>query len=388
MDEYLDFLESNEDGTEIEEQDEFESNETPFDAEKIRIEQRMLSLKYMKELIDSNYLNLSPDFQRNKVWKETKRKSLLIESLMLRIPIPAFYFYEDEDSLLNVIDGLQRLNTINDFLNDRFRLKNLQYLQEVCGGKTFSELDNKYKTRIYMTQFSVNVIDARTPSQVKYDLFRRINTGGVPLNSQEIRNSIAKPHVRKFLKRLANSQEFLLATDNGVNDVRMSAQELVLRFIAFYLAYNFDSHELKYYKSDLELFIDKAFEKVNKMSIQELDEMENEFIFAMSNVYKLFGKFSFRKYDKVDQENGYKRKKLVNKSLFTSLSVILSQYEIDDIESRKDILKIALRKLSDLVSEDEQFSSCLTVGTNVARNVQYNFYRIRLLVEEIFDEIY
>lgn len=386
MNEYLDLFES--DGTEVEEQDDFESDETPFDAEKIRIEQRMLSLKYMKELIDTKYLNLSPDFQRNKVWKENKRKSLLIESLMLRIPIPAFYFYEDEDSLLNVIDGLQRLNTINDFLNDGFRLKNLQYLQGICGGKTFSELDNKYKTRIYMTQFSVNVIDARTPSQVKYDLFRRINTGGVPLNSQEIRNSISKPHVRKFLKRLANSKEFLLATDNGVNDVRMSAQELVLRFIAFYLAYDFDNHELKYYKSDLELFIDKAFEKVNKMSIQELDKLEYEFIFAMSNVYKLFGKFSFRKYDRFDQDNRYIKKKLVNKSLFTSLSVILSQYEIDDIESKNEVLEIALRKLSDLVSEDEQFSSCLTVGTNVARNVQYNFYQIRLLVEEIFDEIY
>lgn len=386
MNEYLDLFES--DGTEVEEQDDFESDETPFDAEKIRIEQRMLSLKYMKELIDTKYLNLSPDFQRNKVWKENKRKSLLIESLMLRIPIPAFYFYEDEDSLLNVIDGLQRLNTINDFLNDGFRLKNLQYLQGICGGKTFSELDNKYKTRIYMTQFSVNVIDARTPSQVKYDLFRRINTGGVPLNSQEIRNSISKPHVRKFLKRLANSKEFLLATDNGVNDVRMSAQELVLRFIAFYLAYDFDNHELKYYKSDLELFIDKAFEKVNKMSIQELDKLEYEFIFAMSNVYKLFGKFSFRKYDRFDRDNRYIKKKLVNKSLFTSLSVILSQYEIDDIESKNEVLEIALRKLSDLVSEDEQFSSCLTVGTNVARNVQYNFYQIRLLVEEIFDEIY
>lgn len=186
------------DGTEHETQFEHESEETPFDADKIRIEQRMVSLKYMKELIDMDLLNLAPDFQRNYVWSEPKRKSLLIESLILRIPIPAFYFYEDEDSILHVIDGLQRLTTINDYLNSEFKLKHLQYLHESCNNKTFKELDNKQRQRIFMTQFSVNIIDARTPSQVKYDLFRRINTGGVSLNAQEIRNSIAKPQIRYF----------------------------------------------------------------------------------------------------------------------------------------------------------------------------------------------
>lgn len=385
MDEFLaDSYQNNNDGIEEEQEIEFESEETPFDAEKIRIEQRMLSLKYTKELIDSNFLNLNPDFQRNIVWRDNKRKSLLIESLMLRIPIPAFYFYEDEDSFLNVIDGLQRLNTINEFLDGKFKLKNLQYLQETCGGKTFYGLDNKYKTRIYMTQFSVNVIDARTPTQVKYDLFRRINTGGVPLNSQEIRNSIAKPQVRDFLSRLAKSEEFLRATDNGVNDTRMAAQELILRYMAFYMAYDFSYSELHYMKSNLELFIDQAFEKINKMGKNELEYLENNFLIAMNNSFKLFGKCSFRKYDQNDFNINIRRKKrLLNKSLFTSLSVLLTNYSsgiLDKVGEGE-----ALDKLTELLSNDEQFSNCLTVGTNSAQNVQYNFLKVRTMLEELLE---
>ncbi|PEQ92943.1 hypothetical protein CN481_14230 [Bacillus sp. AFS006103] len=371
------------DGIEPESLMEVESEETPFDADKIRIEQRMLSLKYMKELIDTNFMNLSPDFQRNRVWKEIKRKSLLIESLMLRIPIPAFYFYEDEESILHVIDGVQRLHTINDFLNDKFKLKHLQYLHETCDNKYFDNLENKHKQRIFMTQFSVNIIDARTPSQVKYDLFRRINTGGVSLNAQEIRNSIAKPHVRKLLKRLSHSEEFKLATDNSINDDRMAAQELVLRYIAFYMAYDYRNRELNYKKSDLELFLDNAFEKINKMNEIELSLFEENFKKSMRNAYLLFRNKSFRKYNK-SNING--KKQLINKSLFTSMSVILSYTRINPLisESKQNMV---FQMFVDLITKDQQYSDCLTIGTNSINRVHYNFYLTRILLEEIFGEL-
>lgn len=382
VDDNLDMYEKKFDyGIEEEEIEDFESEETPFDAEKIRIEQRMLSLKYVKELIDDGSLNLNPDFQRNVVWKEVKRKSLLIESLMLRIPIPAFYFYEDDDSFLNVIDGLQRLNTINEYLNGKFKLKNLQYLDKLCGGKKFADLDKKYRTRIFMTQFSVNIIDARTPTQVKYDLFRRINTGGMPLNAQEIRNSIAKPHIRDFLKRLSNSEEFLLATNSSVNDTRMAAQELILRYIAFDFAYDFDSGELKYDRSDLELFIDNVFERINKFKEDELKEIERKFLRSMNNAFILFGEYGFRKYNNLDAENNYSKRKLVNKSLFSSLSVILTYYTSVEISEMKE--KDALKEITDLITRDEVFSDSLTVGTNSVANVQYNFKNIRKTMEDL-----
>lgn len=376
-------LELHDDGTEEETLVDHESEETPFDADKIRIEQRMLSLKYMKELINDGMMDLSPEFQRNYVWNEIKRKSLLIESLILRIPIPAFYFYEDDESILHVIDGVQRLTTINLFLDGKFRLKHLQYLHENCDNKKFDELDNKYKQRIHMTQFSVNVIDARTPTQVKYDLFRRINTGGVALNSQEIRNSIAKPSVRKFLKKLANSDEFLVATGGGVKDVRMTAQELVLRFVAFYEAYDWDNNIINYNKSDLEEFLDKAFERINNMNELELRSMEQRFTVAMKNSYKLFGERCFRKYNRNNMDMG---RKLVNKSLFASVSVILSHYNDSDVPRVGDTL--AFKELVELISEDNVYSNCLTSGTNAVNSVQYNFKKTRELLEGVLIRAY
>jgi uncharacterized protein with ParB-like and HNH nuclease domain len=79
-------------------------------------------------------IDLTPDFQRNLVWDDL-RKSRLIESILLRIPLPIFYFAQDEDGRISVVDGLQRLSTIRDFMNNNFRLNNLEYLQEKCWGK-------------------------------------------------------------------------------------------------------------------------------------------------------------------------------------------------------------------------------------------------------------
>lgn len=151
-----------------------ETNEKPFEAEKIRVDQQMLSVKYMLELMDQNLIELNPGYQRHYVWKENKRKSLLIESLMLRIPIPAFYFYENEDGIYQVIDGQQRLNTIKEFVDGKFALSGLEYLGEQYNKKRFKDIDIKYVQRIYRTQIAVNILDAGSPKKVIYDIFRRV----------------------------------------------------------------------------------------------------------------------------------------------------------------------------------------------------------------------
>ena len=125
IDERLGFEDSDEMYSESQEET---TNEQPFDADKIRIEQQMLSVKYVFELYEDKLLDTNPNFQRKPVWKENKRKSLLIESLMLRIPIPAFYFYENENGLFQVIDGQQRLITIFEFLQGKFKLSGLEYI--------------------------------------------------------------------------------------------------------------------------------------------------------------------------------------------------------------------------------------------------------------------
>lgn len=205
------------------------NDEQPFNADSIRIDQQTLSLKYMYELYQSGALTPNPGFQREYVWKTRKRKSRLIESLMLKIPIPAFYFYEREDASFLVIDGQQRLTTIFDFLDGKFKLYGLEYLGKQYNGKTFKDLAPKYQQRINRTQFNINVLDDRSPQKVIYDIFRRVNSGGMPLNPQEMRNALCSDKVREFLKKGANSPVFIAATRKKISDLRLDRQETFLR---------------------------------------------------------------------------------------------------------------------------------------------------------------
>lgn len=276
----------------IEGEDEDEQ-EIPYAADKIRVNSNMFSVFQIKRLIDREMLDLMPAFQRKEVW-DNRRKSLLIESLMLRIPIPAFYFDEDNNGKKTVIDGLQRLSAISGYMNGDFALSGLQYLQKECGGCLFDELQQKYQTRIEDSQLTVNVLDSRSPKNVKFDIFRRVNTGGVPLNAQEIRNVMASDSTRKFLLRMAGSSEFLKATKNRINDMRMDAQELCLRFIAFYNRYDPVTHTI----NDLQktgIMLDECIEILNQSTDWERDNLFSVFKASMDKCAALFGEKAFTK---------------------------------------------------------------------------------------------
>jgi hypothetical protein len=228
-----------------------EAEETPYDPEKIRVDTKQLSLRQVYDMMELEDIDLTPDFQRNLVWDDL-RKSRLIESILLRIPLPIFYFAQDEDGKMSVVDGLQRLSTIRKFMNNEFKLNNLEYLKEKCGGKYYSAknkdntdngkpaIHSKYFRWINMTQITVNVIDPSSPFKLKYDIFRRINTGGQPLNAQEIRNCLASRPLRAALREMASLPSFKEATGWSVKDVRMESQELALRFILSYGKYQTD----------------------------------------------------------------------------------------------------------------------------------------------------
>lgn len=308
-----------------------EEAEQPFDAEKIRVDQQMLSIKYMLELMEQNLIELNPGYQRRRVWKDNKRKSLLIESLMLRIPIPAFYFYENEDGKYQVIDGQQRLTTIKEFVNGEFRLTGLEYLGSDYNKKKFEDLDTKYIQRIYRTQIAVNILDARSPKNVIYDIFRRVNTGGMNLNPQEMRNAICKQEVRDFLVKSTCNHNYLSATRGRVCDDRMDSQELVLRFYAFYKAYDYEKNILHYDYSNIATMLDDAIENLNKMKPENREVLFQKFDLAMRRSWEAFGKCAFSKIY-CDGSTVNRNMDYINKSLFSSFSVLLMDSKYDDID--------------------------------------------------------
>lgn len=356
--------------------------EKPFDADKIRIEQQMLSAKYVFELYEMGILKTNPNFQRKPIWKESKRKSLLIESLMLRIPIPAFYFYEDEDGHFQVIDGQQRLLTIFEFMQGKFKLHGLEYIGETCNKKTFNELDERYKQRINRTQLAVNILDARSPHRVIYDIFRRINTGGIPLTPQEMRNAICKEEAREYLLRGINSAFYLSATRNKINDLRMDSQELFLRFVAFYRKYDFEKRRLNPYNhSKLVDFLDDEISELPTLTIQQRNTIFEAFESSMKNCKALFGNFAFVKIYIADNTNtiGSKRD-LINKSLFTAFSVVLANpaYSKLDLEKyRKSTLEALARAL-----QKSEYENAISGATGDKRNIILCFKYSQEVIDE------
>ncbi|MCD8133344.1 MAG: DUF262 domain-containing protein [Clostridiales bacterium] len=342
--------------------------EFPYNVKDIRIDQKMITAFQIEHWINHGELDLQPDFQRNLVW-DVQRKTALIESMMMRIPIPAFYLSEESDGKKYVIDGLQRFSAIHEFMTDGYQLKKMQYLKS-CEKKSFNQLDKKFRTYIEDTILYVNILDERCPQMVKFDVFRRVNTGGIPLNPQEIRNIMAAPGVRKLLKSMAGCEEFLRVTNNRIRDIRMGAQQLCLRFLTVYDIYDWDQHVLNDYHGLLRM-MDAKILSLNAQQPDILIHLLEEFKRIMSQCEIVLGKESFCK----------PGSKVINKSIFTAWSVVLANVHIDraKLESSSEILK---RKYHSLL-KDYKFYNSITSSTGTRSNIEISIEGIRGIVEEI-----
>lgn len=350
-------------------------DETPYDPDKIRVDTKSFSLHQIYDMIKRGDINLTPDFQRNIVW-DNQRKSRLIESILMRIPLPMFYFAQDEEGRISVVDGLQRLSTIRDFMDNKFQLRKLEYLGEKCDGKVYTHedlkkaIDAKYYRWFNMTQITVNVIDPSSPFKLKYDIFRRINTGGLPLNAQEIRNCLSSDELRIALHKMANLPSFKEATGYSIKDVRMEAQELALRFIMFHRKYTSDKTLINY-NGNIEAELNTLTETLSKAKKYDFSYYINLFDNAMKNAHHLFGRYSFRKC-KVEHINFNANRQLINKALFVSWGVLLSEIDFDNLKTLNEFESFAM-PLAYKVSSETELYLYLSYSTNSKANIQAAF---------------
>lgn len=352
----------------------------PYDPEFIRVDTKPFNISLVFEMIKEGDIDLSPDFQRHFVWTDVGARSRLIESIMLRIPLPVFYLAQDNEGRLQVVDGLQRLTVIEQFLSGNLKLRDLEYLTEE-EGKIFSHEDpskcisQRFRKRILQTQLLMNIIDPQTPADVKFDIFKRINQGGRPLNAQEIRNCMASPSTRELLHTLSESAEFLRATCNSVGTVRMQDQELALRFIAFLLAEEGIMHS---YPGNMERFLDQAVDLLNR-EVDHHSFINTSFKRSMNNSLHLFGDYAFRKCQPEDLEEGARRK-LMNNSLFTTWSVALARLPESDVaQVRKGSFA---ELLAHELENDPEYYDSVSFGTNDRRRLAYAFEKARELLAE------
>jgi hypothetical protein len=245
----------------------------PFSTKDIKITHATIALSSLLKRLEYNEIDLNPDFQRHaNLWTRGKM-SRLIESVLLKLPLPVFYFDVSNPDKWIVVDGLQRLSTLKKFVVDKeLKLYDLEFLKDL-EGKKYDDLDRSLKRVIDETQIITYQIEAQTPKEVRYSIFNRINTGGLSLNAQEIRQALnQKGKGVLFLENVANNKKFKKIV--GISSQRMSDRELVLRFMAFKLT-RFQNSKV----NDISSFLDSAMEKLDAIkNDDQLNSLKEQFI--------------------------------------------------------------------------------------------------------------
>ncbi|WP_067583893.1 DUF262 domain-containing protein [Endozoicomonas ascidiicola] len=348
----------------------------PFNPSEIDIAVSPVSMDSLIERIEHEEIDLNTDFQRRADLWSPNKMSRLIESILIRLPLPAFYFdASDEDKWL-VVDGLQRLSAIRRFVIDKekpLRLHGLEFLSKELKGKTYDELPRVYKRRLKECQVTTYQIRPTTPTEIKYSIFQRINTGGLTLNNQEIRHAMAKPRERDFLKKCAENQHLIMTM--GDQSRRMSDQEHVLRFFAFF------QHDFQTSKKNITAFLDDMLEEIKQKTDAELASMKCLFDTAIERCNRLLGDDAFLKI--LDGSQKQKRK---SSTLFEVWSVCLGRYEPEEfaiLESSRDVVKARNREL---LKDDTEFFNAITYSTQKVENVRIRHERVKNLLDQILRE--
>lgn len=380
----------------------------PFDPKSISIDAKAISMDAVIRRIRQGTIRLAPPFQRQLVWDE-RRQSQLIESLMLKIPLPMFYVAADEDGNWDVVDGLQRLTTLKRFvLGEKYLatgdesqrgeglcLKNLEFWGDHYNGAVFKQLPPAIANNIMETELRFTIINPGTPDEVKFTIFKRINTGGLPLSAQEIRHALYQGSATDLLEELVNTKEYKQATNESVNDSRMAGRELCLRFLAFSLRSPQD-----YKRADMDLFLNETmriincitaakppncFNKIFKDSAtpniryMSIEELKNRFKMSMKRSYSIFGKHTFRK------SIGNEKRSPINKTLFETWGNILADLSDTDYETLQKGKNRLLSRYSEKI-KDTEFVNLLARDSWKAASVKNRYNQLNKLVRSVIDE--
>ncbi len=345
----------------------------PFNPEKIRVRTVNPVVEQLASRIKHEEIDLSPDFQRMRgIWRLIQ-KSRLIESLLLKIPIPVFYVAADDCDNWSVVDGVQRISTIYDYMNNDFALEGMEYLSNLEGNK-YDLLPRSMCRRIRETQLIVNVIEPGTPIEVMFNIFHRINTGGMRLNGQEIRHALNPGPVRDYLKNLAASEEFRRATADSIKKERMVDRECVLRFLAFHIS-PWECYGNNKDSNNIDSYLVETMQRLNKMNQEELGKVESVFKKSMKAAAEIFGTNAFRK-----PTNGSSRNP-INKALLEAWSVGLARQSVSELEKLAENREILQQRFLELLGRDHDFDKSISTSTGDPQRVKKRFNSIQHLIE-------
>lgn len=263
---------------------------------------------FVSALSKQGYMNVRPFYQRRKRWN-VSQKSRLIESFIMNIPVPPLFVYEKDFNQYEVMDGQQRISALKEFYAGEFKLSGLEIWPEL-NGRTYSSLPSQVRQGLDRRSISYVVVlkesseDADSATFLQQTVFERLNTGGVKLERQEIRNCLFQGNFNDLLLDL--SSHSILRKAWGIpiveqeeeedptllkNNIyrKMKDAELVLRFFAL--------RHANHYTRGMQGFLDLYMSRAQSFSEMDLDFLDKLFISTLETAHEVFGDLLFRPFD-------------------------------------------------------------------------------------------
>lgn len=342
----------------------------PFSPSEIELISPPMNLGDLIDKLAHGEINLDTDFQREGNLWEPQKQSRLIESVLLGLRLPAFYFEKVEKKRWDVIDGLQRCWAIKNFCVDKtLSLVGLEFLEEF-NGKTFDDLDYDFQRDIKMSPVTVNLLTIGLQKRAKYILFQRLNTGGVELTPQEIRNAVFQGPAIETVKKMAKHPWFIKATQGKIPTKRKQHEDFVSRFIAFYIT------DYRQYYPDLNTFINDNMELLSEKETGFHVKMMEDFAASMELAYTIFKQDAFRKRLKPRAS-----KNPINKAYFEVIAVTFAKLTASEKNRLLENQKLFKTNLLNLMQNRQYFSS-LSSGTGKRESVLLRFSLFNEVVNE------
>lgn len=229
-----------------------------------------ITVQQLLAMVADGQIDVAPTYQRRFRWLPP-RQSQLIESILLGIPVPNLFMATNRDGTWEVVDGVQRLSTVVHFAGDpktreKLRLSSVLRVEALdkisaLNGRVFSDLPLSVQTQFRLRPLKVTTLNDKSDMKVRFDLFERLNTGGLALTDQEIRGCIYRGRFNDFLEEMAGNGSFkkmVILKETAEQDG--TREEHVLRFFAFLERYQSFDHSVVGFLNDFMADASKTFD--------------------------------------------------------------------------------------------------------------------------------
>lgn len=362
------------------------SDDIPKEERKLITQAYDKSIDDLVKMIQEGDIKLNPDYQRNYIW-DTKKSSLLVESILLNVPIPVIYVVQEADYTWTVIDGLQRLNSLNRFFIGDFKLKGLEILDDLNGVDIHQLKSNFTKAYRMLKNGLIRVIMVSNDShpEIKYDIFMRLNRGSVKLNEQELRNVLYRGGFNEELKKMPSNEYFLKMLNRKAPHNRFTDVELIIRFFAMYESWDFDKLSFKIdeltqnssYKGNMKSFLNEFLRKKQKIELKEINQYKSLFQETIEKVYETLGKDSFKR---INIKGEYES---INRALIDCIMVSFANVDKSLLIDNKSAIR---EKLNKIIREDINFRDSITLATSDKDALTYRLKTWSIALKEIVNE--